>query len=203
MGHNYNNNYRCSHLYNMLNFGCSFPSSLIQYNTILSDSKWLDKIGHEERQVRQGRSYTFNGTDNYIDFGIINANAGVLYYAPSSTTPILDSLNANGELFNGVSIEIVKYAVLINGAFREFNCEEENGTISYSTTNGITGTINGTLTSFHTINNDQKESVANNRGYGQDNGSNVIIPISKDTTSPVIATDNVYSDRVKYNLMKL
>ena len=251
-------------------------SSIIQNVGFIYNAIWEDQVGTRTGVVQQGRSYTFNGTDNYIstgeyltggtpinikmtispssadllglfDFGWTNPNKGIGAYIVASssiikftiangsskqailTTNALNinefnnvefdwngliggtvtiTINGNAETFTATKTwsgnsslhrlfilstyyfkgEITSYSYTINNNDEVFyNCEETEGATSYSTTTGTTGTINGTLTNFHTVNNDQEISDANNRGYSTcDSLPGVIIPLDKDTNQPVI-----------------
>lgn len=161
---------------------CFPKTDLVQALTTINDTSLVDAIGIRDGINFRGRGYEFNGTDNYLEFSTGFNVGDILTYTKTDNTTATVNLDANKRAFDGVAIRIFNYE--INGYI--FNCEEGALGVSYSTTPGITASINGTIAGFH-VNDDRKTTCKlNTHGYSTcDSLPGVAIPLD-DNYEPVI-----------------
>lgn len=146
----------------------------------------------DDRPVRLGRCYNFNGAGDHLIFPHLTGSETV-----SSGGTAVPTISAGRIDFTaGTAWEIL----LSDGTL--LHCEEEAGTTSYNADgSGKHGTISTSdLTALHSTDVDVEASSANDVGYSAGAGG-VIIPRNEAIpTEDALGNPLQYTGRVKYNL---
>jgi hypothetical protein len=172
-----------------------FDNSNVYKNPISGVWELVDYMGDEIRPIQQGRCWDFNGTDNYIEIiGLLTTDTiEVPTGATLPTCTVDDRLDCvAGKTWN---IKIIRDGVVL----WYFTCDETAGNTARSIDLAHkTTTINGTLTTFHAIDN-SITSRHNDIGYATKTGVDGLIPLDLHGEPCLADCDTIYSGRVKYN----
>ena len=164
-------------------------------NTIIEkDGKYYldDKQSKSDRPVQEGRCYLFDGENDYISIpGLLTTDTITAESTTQPTCTVDGRLDGTGKIFN---IKIYRDGNL----WAWYKTDEQAGNTAFdSSGNGNHGQINGTIDTFHAVDNNFKP-FQNEEGYALKDGVDGLIPLGIDGEPVIDNCDTVYKGRVKY-----